>query len=99
VSTADAEALRLIQDADELGVTLAVPQAAALLRLLDELSSWNRAYNLSAISAREAMIQAHLLDSLSTLPDLAGERIADVAPGPAFRGCRWQWRRLSAISP
>jgi 16S rRNA (guanine527-N7)-methyltransferase len=86
VSAADEEASRLIGDARELGVTLGQPQAAALLRLLEELSSWNRAYSLSAISTRAAMIHAHLLDSLSALPDLAGERIADVGTGAGFPG-------------
>jgi 16S rRNA (guanine527-N7)-methyltransferase len=85
-AAASEEALRLIDDAGRLGVPLDPGRAAALLRLLDELSTWNRAYSLSAISAREAMIRGHLLDSLSALPDLAGARIADVGTGAGFPG-------------
>ena len=44
------EPQRLIDDARELGVTLNADQAAGLLRLLDELASWNRHYNLTAIT-------------------------------------------------
>ena len=80
------EALRLIDDAGRLGVPLDREGAAALLGLLDELSVWNRAYSLSAITAREAMIRGHLLDSLSAWPDLAGTRIADVGTGAGFPG-------------
>ena len=80
------EPQRLIDDAHELGVTLNADQAAGLLRLLDELASWNRQYNLTAITERGAMIRAHLLDSLSAQADLHGTLIADVGTGAGFPG-------------
>jgi 16S rRNA (guanine527-N7)-methyltransferase len=80
------EPQRLIEDAAAMGIALAEEQALRLLRLLDELSSWNRTYNLTAISARESMISAHLLDSLSAQPDLQGGLIADVGTGAGFPG-------------
>lgn len=69
-----------------LGVTLTPEAAAQLLRLLDELAQWNRAYNLTAITEREAMISGHLLDSLAASPELAGTRIADLGTGAGFPG-------------
>lgn len=69
-----------------MGLALSEPQALALLRLLDELTLWNRTYNLTSITAREAMIGAHLLDSLSAQPELQGRRIADVGTGAGFPG-------------
>ena len=57
-----------------------------LLRLLDELSIWNRSYSLTAITARDAMIRGHLLDSLSAHADLEGVHIADVGTGAGFPG-------------
>ena len=69
-----------------MGIALDETQATRLLRLLDELSSWNRSYSLTAITAREAMISAHLLDSLAAQPDLAGRLIADVGTGAGFPG-------------
>jgi 16S rRNA (guanine527-N7)-methyltransferase len=80
------EPQRLIDDAAAMGVTLNDTQAARLLRLLDELAIWNRSYSLTAITARDAMISAHLLDSLAAQPDLAGHLIADVGTGAGFPG-------------
>jgi len=80
------EPQRLIDDARELGVTLTDEQAAGLLHLLDELASWNRHYNLTAITERESMIRAHVLDSLSAQADLQGVLIADVGTGAGFPG-------------
>jgi 16S rRNA (guanine527-N7)-methyltransferase len=72
--------------AAKLGVQLSATQEAALLRLLDELQLWARAYNLTAIGARADMITHHLLDSLSVAPFLHGERIADLGTGAGFPG-------------
>ena len=72
--------------AQQLGVALDADMAERLLRLLDELGQWNRAYNLTAIEEREAMVVTHLLDSLAAHVDLAGERIADVGTGAGFPG-------------
>jgi 16S rRNA (guanine527-N7)-methyltransferase len=80
------EPQRLIDDARTLGVALDQEQASRLLRLLDELTHWNRSYNLTAISEREAMISGHLLDSLAAQPDLRGKLIADVGTGAGFPG-------------
>ena len=80
------ESEQLIAGARLLDVHLGDAQAARLLQLLDELTSWNRAYNLTAISARAEMMRAHLLDSLSAATDLAGTRIADVGTGAGFPG-------------
>jgi len=81
-----AEARGLIAAAAQLSVTLSPSQAGQLLRLLDELSHWNRAYNLTAIRERAAMVRAHLLDSLAAVPDLHGERVLDVGTGAGFPG-------------
>jgi 16S rRNA (guanine527-N7)-methyltransferase len=76
----------LMRSAAALAVPLTELQAAALLRLLDELSAWNKAYNLTAITERGAMLTHHLLDSLSVQADLEGSRIADVGTGAGFPG-------------
>jgi 16S rRNA (guanine527-N7)-methyltransferase len=86
VPAAADEADRLRRDAARLGVPLAPAQAAQLSRLLDELIHWNRAYNLTAITDREAMVTHHLLDSLAVLPHVAGTRVVDVGSGAGFPG-------------
>ena len=77
---------RLVQDAATLGVTLTSEDAARLLRLTEDLARWNRSYNLTAITAPDAMVTHHLLDSLAVHPDLVGTRIADVGTGAGFPG-------------
>jgi 16S rRNA (guanine527-N7)-methyltransferase len=76
----------LRERARALGVALEPAAAAQLLRLLDELEQWNRAYNLTAITSREAMVSAHLLDSLAGSSALSGTRIADLGTGAGFPG-------------
>jgi 16S rRNA (guanine527-N7)-methyltransferase len=82
----NSEPQRLIDGAGAMGIALDAAQSESLLRLLDELARWNRTYNLTAITARDSMISAHLLDSLAAQPDLVGQRIADVGTGAGFPG-------------
>jgi 16S rRNA (guanine527-N7)-methyltransferase len=76
----------LIAGARALAVDLKQSQAEALLRLLDELSRWNRAYNLTAVTDRGEMLTHHLLDSLSVAPFVQGSTLADVGTGAGFPG-------------
>ncbi len=81
-----AECRALIGAAARLGVALDAAQAVTLSRLLDELTRWNRSYNLTAVTARSDMLTHHLLDSLSVSAQLTGTRIADVGTGAGFPG-------------
>jgi len=80
------EQLRLIQDARRLGLELAPAAAMRLLRLIDELERWSKAYNLTALRRREDMLTHHLLDSLAIHADLKGPSVADVGTGAGFPG-------------
>jgi 16S rRNA (guanine527-N7)-methyltransferase len=57
-----------------------------LLAYLTELEQWNRAYNLTAVRDPLEMVSRHLLDSLSILPWLSGERLLDVGAGAGLPG-------------
>src|SRR5260370_695211 len=71
----------LVGSAAQLGVRIGAVQAGQLLQLLDELEQWNRAYNLTRITGRAAMIAGHLLHSLAALGALsAGWQLAGVRP-------------------
>ena len=72
--------------AQQLGVPLDAAMASKLLRLLEELERWNRAYNLTGITSPEVMVATHVLDSLAVSGDLAGPRIADLGTGAGFPG-------------
>jgi 16S rRNA (guanine527-N7)-methyltransferase len=80
------ERASLVAGARQLQVTLEDTTADALLRLLDELEHWNRAYNLTAITDRPRMLTHHLLDSLSVAPFVQGNTLADVGTGAGFPG-------------
>lgn len=77
---------RLMRAAATLGVALSATDGLRLCALLDELTRWNKTYNLTAITSHEQMLTHHLLDSLAIHADLVGERIADVGTGAGFPG-------------
>ena len=54
----------------QLGITLGAGAQDKLLDYLDLLQKWNKAYNLTAVRERSAMLTQHLLDSLSIVPHL-----------------------------
>lgn len=53
---------------------------------LELLMQWNKAYNLTAIRDQKKMITHHILDSLSVLPYLHGNRCLDVGTGAGLPG-------------
>jgi 16S rRNA (guanine527-N7)-methyltransferase len=79
-------AARLRQGAATLGVTLDDAQVGQFEQLVTELLRWNKAYNLTAITAPDEILTHHLLDSLAAQPDLAGTSVADVGTGAGFPG-------------
>lgn len=70
----------------ELGLPADPAHITALLRFVALLSKWNRAYNLTSIRDEREMVIRHLLDSLSALPFLAGQRVLDVGTGAGLPG-------------
>jgi 16S rRNA (guanine527-N7)-methyltransferase len=76
----------LIDGARALALDLDEGQLAKLVAHLDLLDDWNSRMNLTAIRDRPSQFTKHLLDSLTVLPYLHGERIADVGSGAGFPG-------------
>lgn len=72
--------------AQQLGVSLTESQASQLLCYLELLHKWNKAYNLTAVRNPEEMLYRHLVDSLSVVPWVQGQRIIDVGTGPGLPG-------------
>lgn len=67
----------------KMGVT---SHADKLIDYLMLLIKWNKAYNLTAIRDPKEMVDKHLLDSLSIIPYLKGERFIDVGAGAGLPG-------------
>jgi 16S rRNA (guanine527-N7)-methyltransferase len=76
----------LLDGARDLALDLDEPQLAKLVAHLDLLDDWNARMNLTAIRDRPSQLTKHLLDSLTVLPYLQGERVADVGSGAGFPG-------------
>jgi 16S rRNA (guanine527-N7)-methyltransferase len=70
----------------QLGIEANAAQRKALVAHLDLVDEWNTRFNLTAIRDREQQITKHVLDSLTVLPWLRGERIADIGSGAGFPG-------------
>jgi len=76
----------LLDGARALALDLDEAQLAKLVAHLDLLDDWNTRMNLTAIRDRLSQLTKHLLDSLTVLPYLQGERVADVGSGAGFPG-------------
>jgi len=76
----------LLDGARALALDLDEGQLAKLVAHLDLLDDWNSRMNLTAIRDRPSQLTKHLLDSLTVLPYLHGQRIADVGSGAGFPG-------------
>ncbi|ADZ93422.1 16S rRNA (guanine(527)-N(7))-methyltransferase RsmG [Marinomonas mediterranea] len=70
----------------DLGLSLSENTLEQLGRYLELLQKWNKAYNLTAIREADQMVSLHLIDSLSTVPFIKGDKIIDVGTGPGLPG-------------
>ena len=57
-----------------------------LMEYVTELMNWNRVYNLTSVRKPTDIVTRHILDSLTILPHLNGERILDIGTGAGLPG-------------
>ena len=72
---------------ESLGLACSSVQTNLLLKYLEMLERWNKAFNLTAIRDPLQMVRLHLLDSLAIHPYIQGvKNIIDVGTGPGLPG-------------
>lgn len=70
----------------QLNLNIDEEKQELLLRYLEQLAKWNKAYNLSGIKDPGSMLTLHLLDSLSILPFISETSVLDVGTGAGLPG-------------
>jgi 16S rRNA (guanine527-N7)-methyltransferase len=76
----------LVQGLSTLGLVASDHQVDQLMQLTALLAEWNERVNLTAITEPVAMVQKHLLDSLTIQPWIEGPYVIDVGTGAGFPG-------------
>lgn len=57
-----------------------------LVHYLEMMQSWNRIINLTSITEPREMVYLHIIDSLSVMPYLHGNRLLDIGTGAGLPG-------------
>jgi 16S rRNA (guanine527-N7)-methyltransferase len=77
---------RLDQHIDALALDLSAQQREQLLAYVALILKWNKVYNLTAIRDEAQAIDLHVADSLTLVPHVTEERIADIGAGAGLPG-------------
>jgi len=70
----------------ELGLDEELAGDDRLMEYITELMNWNRIYNLTSVRKPTEIVPRHILDSLSVIPHLKGNRILDIGTGAGLPG-------------
>ena len=70
----------------ELGLEERLGGDELLMEYVSELMNWNRVYNLTSVRKPTDIITRHILDSLSIVDHLHGERVLDIGTGAGLPG-------------
>ena len=76
----------LLSGITDLSLTVDNTAIDLLLAYHQLLIKWNKAYNLTAVRDPMQMVSRHLLDSLSLIPYIDGQRFIDVGTGAGLPG-------------
>lgn len=71
---------------DKIKVSYNQKKIQLLNSYINLLDKWNKAYNLTAVRNIEEMLERHIVDSLSIVSYIEGQRFIDVGTGPGLPG-------------
>lgn len=77
---------KLEQLLQQTSLLLTDQQKSQLLKLVELLHKWNKAYNLTSVRDPQEMLVKHIMDSIVVSPYLQGQRFIDVGTGPGLPG-------------
>jgi 16S rRNA (guanine527-N7)-methyltransferase len=61
-------------------------QKQQLLTYVNLIEKWNKTYNLTAIKTKEAILNQHIVDSLSIIPFIKNSTLLDIGSGAGLPG-------------
>lgn len=70
----------------KIDINFSEEQVKQLNTYVNLLDKWNKAYNLTAVRNINEMVERHIVDSLSIVNYITGERFIDVGTGPGLPG-------------
>ncbi len=71
---------------DQTDLDISELQKQQLVKLVELLNKWNKAYNLTSVRDPQQMLVKHIMDSIVVSPFLQGNRLIDVGTGPGLPG-------------
>jgi 16S rRNA (guanine527-N7)-methyltransferase len=77
---------RFEQGLSDMSLSLSTPAIDSIMAYLTALVKWNQAFNLTAIRDPLAMVDKHLLDSLSMQPHIGTGSLIDIGTGAGLPG-------------
>ena len=87
MSKVDRELLATLQQClTQISVEVSESQQILLVRYIEMMHKWNKAYNLTSVRDPKQMIIKHIVDSIVISPYLTGARYIDVGTGPGLPG-------------
>lgn len=77
---------RLDQLIAQTSLSVTAEQKQQLIKFVELLVKWNKAYNLTSVRDPQDMLVKHILDSIVVSPYLQGRLFIDVGTGPGLPG-------------
>lgn len=77
---------RLNDAIGQLSLDISSDLRVKLVEFVFFLEKWNKAFNLTSVRKPEEILRRHIYDSLSVVPFVQGQRIADVGSGGGIPG-------------